>query len=180
MDCSMPGFPVHHQLPEPAQTHVSCQWCHPTTAVIPISSCPQSFPASGSFPVSQFLASDGQSVGVSVSASVIQMNIQELISCGIDWFDHLSVQGTPKSLLQHQSSKVSILWCSAFFRVQLSHPSVTTGKTITLTRWTFAGRVMSLLFNMLSRLVKAFLPRSKCVLISCCTHYLQWFWSPRK
>ena len=80
--------------------------------------------------------------------------------------DLLAVQGTPKSLLQHHSSKASILRCSAFFIVQLSHPYMTSGKTITLTRWTFVGKVMSLLFNVLSRLVIAFLPRSKCLLIS--------------
>ena len=89
-----------------------------------------------------------------------------LIPFKMDWLDLLAVQGTLKSLLQHHSSKVSILWCSAFFMVQLSHPYVTTGKTIALTRQTFVGKVMSLLFNMLSRLVRAFLPRSKHLLIS--------------
>ena len=84
----------------------------------------------------------------------------------IDWLDLLAVQGTLKSLLQHHSSKASILWCSAFFTVQLSHPYMTAGKTIALTRQTFVGKVMSLLFNMLSRLIIAFLPRSKCLLIS--------------
>ena len=84
----------------------------------------------------------------------------------MDWMDHLAVQGTLKSLLQHHSSKTSILRCSAFFIVQLSHPYMTTGKTIALTRWTFVGKVMSLLFNMLSRLVITFLPRSKCLFIS--------------
>ena len=89
-----------------------------------------------------------------------------LISFGMDWLDLLAVQGTLKSLLQHHSSKASILRCSAFFKVQLSHPYMTTGKTIGLTRWTFVGKVMSLLFNMLSRLVITFLPRSKHPLIS--------------
>ena len=89
-----------------------------------------------------------------------------LISFMMDWLDLLAVQETLKSLLQHHSSKASILQCSAFFIVQLSHPYMTTGKTIPLTRWTFVGKVMSLLFNMLSRLVTAFLPRSKCLLIS--------------
>ena len=89
-----------------------------------------------------------------------------LTSSRIDWLDLLAVQGTLKSLLQHHSSKASILRCSAFFIVQLSHPYMATGKTIALTRWTFVGKVMSLLFNMLSRLVIAFLPRSKCLLIS--------------
>ena len=89
-----------------------------------------------------------------------------LISFRMDWLDLLAVQGTLKSLLQHHSSKASVLWCSAFFIVQLSHPYMTSGKTIALTRWTFVGKVMSLLFNMLSRLVIAFLPRSKHLLIS--------------
>ena len=89
-----------------------------------------------------------------------------LISFRIDWLDLLAVQGTLKSLLQNHSSKASILWCSTFFIVQLSHPYMTTGKTTALTRWTFVGKVMSLLFNMLSILVITFLPRSMCLLIS--------------
>ena len=89
-----------------------------------------------------------------------------LISFRIDWLDLLAVQVTLKSLLQHHSSKVSTLWCSAFFTVHLSHPHMTTGKTIALIRWTFVGKVMSLVFNMLSRLVTTFLPRSKHLLIS--------------
>ena len=89
-----------------------------------------------------------------------------LISFRIDWLDLFAVQGTLKSLLQHHSSKASILWCSAFFMVQLLHPYMTIGKTIALTRQTFVDKVMSLLFNMLSRLVIAFLPRSKCLFIS--------------
>ena len=99
-----------------------------------------------------------------------------LISFRIDWLDLLAVQGTLKSLLQHHSLNPSIPQCSAFFIIQLSHPYMTTRKTIVLTRWTFAGKGLSLLFNMLSRLVIAFLPRSKHLLIS----WLQWFWSPRK
>ena len=89
-----------------------------------------------------------------------------MISFRMDWLDLLAVQGTLKSLLQHHSSKASILWCSAFFTVQLSHPYMTTGQIIALTRRTFVGKVMSLLFNMLSKLVVTFLPRSKCLLIS--------------
>ena len=89
-----------------------------------------------------------------------------LISFRMDWLDLLAVQGTLKSVLQHHSSKASILWHSTFFIVQLSHPYMTSGKTIALTRWTFVGKVMSMLFNMLSRLVITFLPRSKCLLIS--------------
>ena len=99
-----------------------------------------------------------------------------LISFRMDWLDLLAVQGTLKGLLQHHSSKASILQCSAFCIVQLSHPYMTTRKTTALTRWTFVGKVMSLLFNMLSTLVTAFLPRSKHLLIS----WLQWFWSQRK
>ena len=102
------------------------------------------------------------------------------VSVRMDWLDLLAVQGTLKNLLQHHSSKASILWHSAFFIVQLSHPYVTTGKTTALTRQTFVDKVMSLLFNMLSRLVITFLPRSKRLLISCCNHHLQWFWSPPK
>ena len=92
--------------------------------------------------------------------------IPGLISFTMDWLDLLAVQGTLKSLLQHHSSKASILQSSAFFTVQLSHPYMTTGKTTALTRWTFVGKVMSLIFNMLYRLVKTFLSRSKCLLIS--------------
>ena len=115
--------------------------------------------------MSQFFTSGAQSIGASASASVLLMNIRtEFLR--IDWFDLLAVQWTLKSLLQHHSSKASILWCSAFFMIQLSHPYMTTGKTIALTRWTFVGKVMSLFFNMLSRFVIAFLPRSKCLLIS--------------
>ena len=97
----------------------------------------------------------------------------ELISFRIDWFYLLVVQRTLKSLLKHHSSKTLILWCSAFFIVQLSHPYMTTGKTIALTKWTFVGKVMSLLFNMLSKLVIAFLPRSKHLLFHGCSHHLQ-------
>ena len=102
------------------------------------------------------------------------------ISFRMDWLDLLAVQGTLKSLLQHHSSKASILWCSAFFIVQLSYPYMTTRKTIALTRWAFVGKVMPLLFNMLPRFVIAFLVRSTHLLIHGCSHYLQWFWSPRK
>src|SRR5574340_937461 len=103
----------------------------------------------------------------SFSFSIIpSKEIPRLISFRMDWLDLLAVQGTLKSLLQHHSSKVSILWCSAFFTVQLSHPYLTTGKTIALTRWTFIGKVMSLLLNVRSRLVITFLPRSKHLLIS--------------
>ena len=116
--------------------------------------------------MSQFFTSGGQSIGVSASASVLPMNDPGLISFTMDWLDLLAVQGTLKSLLQHHSSKASIPQHSAFFTFQLSHPYMTTGKTVALTRWTFVSQVMSLLFNMLSRLVITFLPRNKCLLIS--------------
>ena len=138
----------HARLPWPSPSPGACsnscplsQWCHPTisSSVVTFSSCLQSFPASGSFPVSWLSASDGQSVGASPWASALPMNIQDWFPLGFDWLDLLVVQGTLKCLLQHHSSKASILWCSAFFMVQLSHPSMTTGKTIALTRWTFVG-----------------------------------------
>ena len=162
VDCSMPGFPVHHQLPELTQTCPLSWRCHPTisSSVVPFSPCLQSFPASGSFPVSQFFASGGQSISPSNEYS-------GLISFSMDLLDLLAVQGTLKSLLQHHSLKASILQHSAFFIAQLSHPYMTTGKTTALTRWTFGGKVMSLmLFKMLSRLVITFLPRSVRLLLS--------------
>ena len=109
------------------------QWCCLTISfsVAPFFSCLQSFPTSGSFPMSWLFASHGQSIGVSASASVLPMNYSGLISFRIDSFDILAVQGTLKSLLQHHSSKASILWCSTFFMVQLSYPYMTTGKTLT-------------------------------------------------
>ena len=142
MDYSTPGFPVHHQLPELAQTHVhqvsdAIQPSHPL-----LSPSPPAF----SLPASR---SSG------------------LISFRMDWLDLLAVQGTLKSLLQHHSSKASILQCLAFLIVHLSHPYMTTGKTKAFTRWTFVGKVMSLYFSILSRLVITFLPRSKHLLISC-------------
>ena len=133
-------------------------WCHPniSPSVVPFSTCLQSFPASGSFPMSQVVASGGQSTGASVSTSVLPMNIQDWFPLGLTSLISF-VQGNLKSLLQHPSSKASILWHSAFFIVQLSHPYMTTGKTIALTRRTYVGKVMSLLFNMLSSLVIAVL-----------------------
>ena len=114
----------------------SSWWCHPTisSSVVSFSSCLQSLPASGSFPMSQFFASGGLSIGVLASGSVLPSEYSGLISFRMDWLDLLAVQGTLKSLHQHHSSKASILQCSAFFIVQLSHPYMTTGKTIALTR----------------------------------------------
>ena len=178
MDCSTPGLPLHHQLPEFTQTHV--HWVG--EAIQP--SHPLSSPSTPDFDLSEH---QGLFKWVSYLQQVVkvlefQLHISPsneysgLISFRKDWLDLLAVQGTLKSLLQHHSSKASILRHSAFFIVQLSHPYMTTGKTIALTRWTFVGKVMSLLFNMLSRLVITFLPRSKCLLISWfhgCSHHLQ-------
>ena len=160
-DSLQPHGLQHARLPCPSPTPgaysntcPSHRWCHPTisSSVVSLSSRLQSFPASGSFPMSQFFASGTQSTGVSVSASFLSMNIQDWSPLG--WTGWISLQSTGLlSLLQHHSSKASILQCSALFRVQLSHPYMTTGKTIALTRQTFVGKVMSLLFNMLSRLV---------------------------
>ena len=146
----------------------SSQWCHPaiSSSVVRFSSHLQSFPASGSFQMSQLFASGGQSIGVSSFSMSPSNEHLGLISFRMDWLDLLTVQGTLKSLLQPHSSKASILWHSAFFIVQLLHPYMTTGKTIALTRWTFDGKVTSLLCTMLSRLVITFLPRSKHLLIS--------------
>ena len=115
--------------------------------------------------MSQLFTSGGHSIGVSASISPSN-EYSLLISFRMDWLNLLVVQGILKSLLQHHSSKASILRCSAFFIFQISHPYMTTGKTIALTRQIFVGKVMSLLFNMLSRLVITFLPRSKCLFIS--------------
>ena len=131
--------------------------CHPTisSSIITFCSCLQSFPTSGSFLVSQLCIRWPKYWSFSFSISPPN-EYSELISFRIDWFDLLAVQGTLKSLLQHHSSKASIFWLSAFFTIQVSHPYMTTGKTIALTRWTFVGKVMSLLFNMLSRLAPCF------------------------
>ena len=155
--------------PTPGVYSNSCplsQWCHPTiwSSVVPFSHL-QSFPASGSFEWVSLLIRWPKYWSFSFNISPSNEH-SGLISFRMDWLDLLAVQGTLKSLLQHHSSKASSLWCSAFFIVQLSHPYMTIGKTIALTRWTFVGKVISLLFNMLSRLVITFLPRSKCLLIS--------------
>ena len=173
MDCSTPSFPVHHQLPEFTQTHVhrvgdAIQPSHP------LSSC-----SSPAFNLSQYQdlfqwVSSLHQVAKVLEFQLLHQSFQWIFRTdflSIDWFDLLAVQRTLKSLLQHHSPKASILWRSAFFIVQLSHPYMTTRKTIALTRWTFVGKVMSLLLNKLSRLVITFLPRSKHLLIS-------WLYSP--
>ena len=165
MNCSTPGLPVHHQLrlTEFTQTHV----CRVGDAIQP------SHPLSSPSPPSIRVFSNESALHMrwpkywSFSFSIIPSKVHpRLISFRMDWLDLLAVQGTLKSLLQNHSSKASILQCSAFFTVQLSHPYMTTGKTIALSRRTFVGKVMSLLLNMLSRLIISSLPRSKCLLIS--------------
>ena len=162
MDCSMPGLPVHHQLPEPTQTHGAIQPSHPLSS-----------PSLTLHLSSIRIFSNESALHIrrpkywSLSFDISPSNeYSRLISFRIDWFDRLAVKGTCKSLLQHHNSEASILWCSTFFMVQLSHPYMTTGKTIALTRQTFVSKVVSLHFNRLPRLVIAFLSRSKRFLIS--------------
>ena len=162
MDCSMPGLPVNHQLPEFTQTHV--RWVsdaiQPSHPVIPLLLSTSIFCSIGIFSNESVLYIRWPAFGVSASASVLPMNIQGWFLLGLTGMISLLSKGL-SSLLQHHSSKASILQCSALFLIQLSHPYMTTGKTIVLTRQTFVGKVMSRLFNPLSRLVIAFLPRSK-------------------
>ena len=143
------------------------RWCHPTisSSVVPFSFRLQSFPASRSSNESVLRIRWPKNWSFSLNISPSN-EFSGLISFRMDWLDLLAVQGTLRSLLKYHSSKASILWCSAFFIVQLSHPYMTTGKTTTLTRWTFVGKVMHLLFNNLSRLVISFLPRSKHLSVS--------------
>ena len=156
MNRSMPGLPVHHQLPESTQTHVHQVGdaishpilCRPLLLLPPV---PPSVRVFSNESTLRMIWPKYWSFSFEISPSSEHPG---LISFKMDWLDLLAVQGTLKSLLQHHSSKASILWHSAFFTIQLSHPYMTTGKTIALTRWTFVGKVMSLLLNMLSRLVK--------------------------
>ena len=144
------------------------QWCHPTisSSVVPFSSCLQSFPASGSFQMNQLFVSGGQSTGVSASTSVLPMNTQNWSPLGWTGWISLLSKGLSRVFSNTTVQKHQIFSTSTFFIVQLSHPYMTTGKTIGLTRRTFVDKVMSLLFNMLSRLVITFLPGSKRLLIS--------------
>ena len=169
----MPHFPVHHQLPESAQTHIhrvsdAIQPSHPLSSLLLL---PLLFPSIKVFSNESVLLIRWPRYWSFSFSTHLSLGYSGLISFRIDWSDLLVVQETLKSLLQHHSSKASILWHSTFSMVRLSNPYMTTGKTLALTRWTFVGKVMSLLFNMLSRLVIAFLPRSKCLFIS-------WFHSP--
>ena len=168
MDWSTPGLPVHHQHSELAQTHVhqAGDAIQPSHPLHPLILLPSIFPSIRVFSNESVLCIRWPKYW-SFSFSISPYNeYSGLISFRMDWLDLLAVQGALKSLLQLHSSKASILWHSAFFIIQLSYPYMTTGKTIALTRWTFVRKVMSLLFNMLSRLVITFLPRSKCLLIS--------------
>ena len=168
MDHSMSGLPVHHQFPEFSQPHV--HWVgdaiQPSHPLHPLLLLPSIFPSIRVFSNESALCIRWPKYW-SFSFNISPSNEDSgLISFRMDWLDLLAVQGTLKSLFQHHSSKASILRHSAFFIVQISHPYMTTGKTTALTRWTFVGQVMSLLFDMLSRLVITFLPRSKRLLIS--------------
>ena len=169
MHCTMPGFPLHHQLLAPTQTHVH----HISDAIQPshILCCPLLLPPSIFCRIRIFSNESVLHIRCPkhwcFSFSISPSNEHPgLISFRMDWLNLLAVQGTLKSLLQHHSSKASVLWHSAFFIVQCSHPYMTTGKTIALTRQTLVGKVMSLLFNMLSRFVRAFLLRRKHLLNS--------------
>ena len=163
MNRSTPGLPVHHQLLESTQTHV--HWV--SDAIQP--SHPLSFPSPPAFNLSWNQGLFKWVSSLHKVAKVLEFSFSMspsnehpgLVSFRMDWLDLLAVRGSLKSLLQHHSSKASILWRSTFFTVQLSHPCMTTGKTIALTRRTFVSKVISLLLNMLSRLVITFLPRSK-------------------
>ena len=164
-NCLWPCGLQHTRLPYPSATprpySNSCplsRWCHPTisSSLVPFSSCFQSFPASGYFQMSQLFASGDEIIGISRLSISPSNEHSGLVSFRMDWLDLLAVQGTLKNLLQHPSSEASILLCSAFLIVQLSHPHVTTGKTIALTRWTFIGKVMSLWLSILYIVVNLF------------------------
>ena len=166
---------LHHaRLPCPSLTPgvysnscPSSRWCHPTisSSIIPFSSRLHSFPAPGSFPMSHFFTSGGQRVGASASVSVLPMNIQDRFPSGLTGLISLQSMGLSR-VFSNTSLKASFLWCSALFLVQHSQSYMTTGKTTASTRRTFVSKVISLLFNMLSRLVITFLPKSKSLFIS--------------
>ena len=182
MNRSTPGLPVHHQLPEFTQTHVhrvsdAIQPSHPLRPLLLLPPIPPSIRVFSSESTLLMRWPKYWSFSFSIITSKEHPG---LISFRMDWLDLLAVQGTLKSLLQHHSSKASILQHSNFLTVQLSHPYMTTGKTIALTRRTFVAKVMSLLLNMLSRLVITFLPRSKCLLISWLQSPSTVIWEPKR
>ena len=172
-DCSTPGLRVHHQLPEFTKTHV--HWVgdaiQPSHPLLPLLLLPPIPPSIRVFSDESALCIRYWSFGFSISPS---KEYSRLISSRIDWFELLTAQGLSRVFSSTTAQK------HQFFMVQLSHPYTTTGKTIALTVWNFVGKVMSLLFNTLSRLVIAFLPRSRHLLILCYIHSPQWFWSPSK
>ena len=180
MNCSTPGLPVHHQLPESTQTHVHCvsDAIQPSHPVIHFSACPHPFPASGSF---KWVSS------LYEGAKLLEFQLQHQssnehpggISFRMDWLDLFAVQETLKSLLQHFSSKASFFGAQIFF-ISKSHIHMWLLENHSFDRWTFIGKIMSLLFNMLSRLVIGFLPRSKCLLISWLQSPSAVIWRPPK
>ena len=174
-DSLWPHGPQHARLPYPSPTPRTCSdscpsswWCHPTTSssVVPFSSCLQSFPASGSFQMSQLFTSGGQTTGASASALVLPMNIQDWFPLGLTGWISVQSNGLSRVFSNTTVQKHQFFCAQLSLIVQLSHPYMTTGTTIALARRTFVGKLMSLLFNTLSRLVIAFLPRSRCLLIS--------------
>ena len=179
----------HARLPCPSLTPGACSnscplswWCHPTisSSVVPFSPCLQSFPASGPFQMSQFFISGGQSSGVSALASVLPMNIQDWLPLGWTGWISLQSKGLSRVFSNTTVQKHQFFGTLLSFIVQHSHPYMTIGKTIALTRWSFVGKVMSLLVNMLFRLVITFLPRSKRLLISWLQSPSTVIWSPLK
>ena len=182
MNRSTPGLPVHHQLPEFTQTHIhrvsdAIQPSHPLSSPSPLAPIPPSIRVFSNESTLHMTWPKYWSFSFSISPSNEHPG---LISFRMDWLDLFAVQGSLKSLYHHQSSKTSTLWPSSFLTVQLSHPYMTTGKTITLTRQTVVGNVMSLLFNMLSRMSIAFLPRNKHLLISWLQSPSAVIWEPPK
>ena len=187
-DSWWPHEPQHARPPCPSPTPGvepnSCpfsQWCHLTisSSVVHFSSCPQSFPASVSFQMSQLFASGSQCIRVSGSTSILPMNTQDWFPLGWTCWISLQSKGLSRvfsktTVQKHQSLVLSFLYNP------LLHPHMTIGKTIALTRWTFVGKVMSLLFNMLSRLVITFHPGVSVFQFHGCSHHLQWFWSQKK
>jgi len=181
MNRSTPDFPVHYQFPEFTETHVhrvsdAIQQSHPLLSPSPPAPNPSQHQSFSNESTLHMRWPKHWSFSLSISPSSEQPG---LVSFRIDWLGLLAVQGTLKSLLQHHSSKALIIWCSAFFTVQLSHPYMTTGKTLAFTRQTFVGKLISLLLNMLSRLVINVLPKSKCLLISWLQSPSAVIWEPK-
>ena len=168
IDCSTQGLPVPYQFPVYSNSCPLSWWCHPTisSSVLPFSTHLQSFPALGSFKMSQFFASSSQNIGVSASTSVLPMNTQDWFPLEQTGWISLQSKGLSRVFSNTTVQKHQFFSVQLFFIVQLSHPYMATGKAIALTTQTFVGKVMSLLFNMLSMLVITFLPRAKHLFIS--------------